>query len=368
MRLVGVLVSASLLGVCHNAQARVAWAPPRSPAQLLSQASDDALAPLNGEPLSPLSWLSYSVAASARFRLSGAQDYDLLARYLNPAQARTPEWRGFWLGRYGHRTWTWSAPLLWSAEAADTEPAPPPASSTDWGLDLKWEPLRLALQPQFATHRLAPLVEAPEPLHSGVEVQPSCADGRVPRPVTLGRFGAETDRFALLECDGSIAPEALDRLSVMARPPGAPRPELPLPDVPTADELYPGEWLPQVKMLHPRLVWALERIASAFPGRPIYIVSGYRRGSHASYHTQGRALDLSVWHTSNEEVLAVCRKLKDVGCGYYPYNKFIHLDVRGANTGHTLWIDASQPGESSRYVSSWPGVVEGGATSWAVGE
>ena len=66
----------------------------------------------------------------------------------------------------------------------------------------------------------------------------------------------------------------------------------------------------------------------------------------------------------NEEILKACRKLADVGCGYYPNSKFVHVDVRPARTGKAFWIDASAPGEPSRYVDSWPGVVDSGAMSW----
>jgi hypothetical protein len=58
-----------------------------------------------------------------------------------------------------------------------------------------------------------------------------------------------------------------------------------------------------------------------------------------------------------EAVFAVCRRLRDVGCGYYPENRFIHLDVRAYGTGHVAWVDASKPGEPSRYVDGWPGVL-----------
>jgi hypothetical protein len=60
----------------------------------------------------------------------------------------------------------------------------------------------------------------------------------------------------------------------------------------------------------------------------------------------------------------VCQKLADVGCGYYPNNKFVHVDVRRPGSGHPFWIDVSGPGEPSRYVDSWPGVIEGGGLVW----
>jgi hypothetical protein len=191
------------------------------------------------------------------------------------------------------------------------------------------------------------------------------------RPVTFMRHGAEQDTFALLHCDGSIAPEALDRISIMARPPEAPGPGGLLPDEPQREAWEKREWLPQIRLVHPRLLWALQRVADAFPFRAIYIYSGYRPGAivrggtHHSLHSEARAMDISVFGVSNVLLFDVCRKLDDVGCGFYPNSKFIHIDVRRPGVGHALWIDASGPGEPPRYVDSWPGVVMEGAMAWS---
>jgi hypothetical protein len=189
-----------------------------------------------------------------------------------------------------------------------------------------------------------------------------CPSWQRARKVTLLRWGAERDSFKLIECDGSVAPEALDRLSVIARPPGTPHPGLPLPPEPTTSA--GGEWLPRVKMVHPRLVWLVNTIAGAFPGRPLYVVSGYRPEDHGGFHRRGRALDLFVFGVPNEELFRFCRTLHDVACGFYPNNKFVHVDVRAFGTGHPLWIDVAKPNERSRYVDAWPGVIESGALLW----
>jgi hypothetical protein len=78
-------------------------------------------------------------------------------------------------------------------------------------------------------------------------------------------------------------------------------------------------------------------------------------------------MDISVMGVPNAALFELCRTLDDVGCGFYPNSKFVHLDVRRPGTGHAFWIDASGPGEPSRYVDSWPGVVEGGALVWDPG-
>ena len=185
------------------------------------------------------------------------------------------------------------------------------------------------------------------------------------RPVTIVRFGGESDAFRLLDCDGSIRNDGLERLSVLARPPGVERPPLPFPEEPTA--AIPGEWVDHIRQFPPRLALAVQRIADAFPYKPIYIISGYRPGSGHGFHTQGQAIDLFVMNVANERVYRLCRRMEDMGCGYYPNNKFVHIDTRPPGTGKAYWIDASAPGEPSRYVDSWPGVEKGGAAVWMGG-
>ncbi len=190
------------------------------------------------------------------------------------------------------------------------------------------------------------------------------------RPVMFVRFAGQSDRFSLVQCGGAVEPGAVDRLSIIARPPDAPDPgELPLEPDPEAWEK--GEWAPQVKLVHPRLVWLLQKIADAFPHRAIYIYSGYRPHKeksggqgHHSLHGDGRAMDIQVYGVRNEALFAYCRKLEDVGCGFYPNSKFVHVDVRKPATGHAFWVDASGPGEPPHYVDSWPGVVDHGALAW----
>jgi hypothetical protein len=180
------------------------------------------------------------------------------------------------------------------------------------------------------------------------------------RPVLVMRHGSEQSRFVLLHCDGSVPDGALEQLSILARPNGVPRPtELPPAPTPRAPK---GEWVDGVRLLHPRLLWVLHRIALAHPWRSIYLYSGYRRGAgsrtgHRSQHHVGRALDIGVQGVSNEQLLELCRKLPDVSCGYYPNNKFVHVDVRARGSGKGFWIDASTPGAPSRYVDAWPSLT-----------
>ncbi|AUX46726.1 hypothetical protein SOCE26_082350 [Sorangium cellulosum] len=209
-------------------------------------------------------------------------------------------------------------------------------------------------------------------------------------PVQFARYGGQHDAFELVRCDGAVAPGALDRLSIMARPPEAPDPGAQLPDEPDAETWQRAlEWVPQVRLVHPRLLWLLQQIADAFPRRGIHIFSGYRphppaaapesapgspasatnqtkksSGGHHSQHAEGRAMDILVAGIPNAALFQFCRTLDDVGCGFYPNSKFVHVDVRRPGTGRVFWIDISRPGEPSEYVDTWPGVVERGGLTW----
>jgi hypothetical protein len=159
----------------------------------------------------------------------------------------------------------------------------------------------------------------------------------------------------------------------MARTPESKRPGDLLPDEPSPDALQRGEWVSGVRLVHPRLVWLLQRVADAFPWHTIYIYSGYRPSpsglpfkpnTHHSMHAEARALDMAVVGIPNVLLFQVCRSLDDVGCGYYPHSAFVHMDVRRSGSGKAYWIDISGPGEPAHYVDAWPGVVEGGALVW----
>lgn len=338
----------------------------------LSQAARENMALGLGriETLTPTAWLTGTWGAPPRYRLAPDHTLGLLQRFANPAVERAPEWRVFWSGRYGPRRTAPAASLRWNALAA---PEPSDGSRQSAPAADAASALRppVALADAFQGLELAPIwalepVATPEPRLLPVAPVKRCVPWQRSPPVSIYRHGAEHDVFRLLDCDGSVAADALDRLSVLARQPGSPKPSLPLPLEPQIQNEF-GEWLPELKLVHPRLVWLLENVAQAFPGRSVYIYSGYRRDGHGSFHRQGRALDLAVRGVSNEQVFKYCRTLRDVGCGYYPNSSFVHVDVRPFGTGHPMWIDASLPGTPSEYRDSWPGVVEQGALVWAGG-
>lgn len=173
-------------------------------------------------------------------------------------------------------------------------------------------------------------------------------------PVEIVR-GPEVERFELTKCDGSIAPAALERFSVLIRPGGAARPTATPAEL--AKKAGP-DIAPGIKRVDSRLLERVQAVADHFGknGSPakFFVISGYRPASVGSMHSTGRAMDFRIDGVKNEDVVAFCKSINDTGCGYYPNSSFVHMDVRDAGTGHTAWIDASGPGETPRYVTQWP--------------
>ena len=184
--------------------------------------------------------------------------------------------------------------------------------------------------------------------------------------------GADDAQFSLATCDGKPAPLAVEQLSLLARPGNVAKPRQ------IAEKLAHargGDIAPGIKRIDAGLVARLQLVVDHFAKQSettrIRIVSGYRPASTGSYHQRGRALDFRVDGVANEALVAFCKTLDDTGCGYYPNSVFVHMDVRDRGAGHVEWIDASGPGESPRYVPSWPpppaGEGEGAAPEGAEG-
>ena len=324
--------------------------PSRRAEAALRAAFLESLTPL--QPLDDTAWVLSGLSQSQRYRLTPSETLPWIERYVRPSQNHTPEWRRYWDGRYGQRSWRIGPTFRWGNDAdASWEPSG----------DIELRELSRVEPVSLEGIDVAPLwplevANLPAPEQVSITKAAPCPRWRTPRPLTVMRYAGESDSFALLDCDGAVSADALDRLSVRARPPAVPRPELPLPLEPEAGD----EWLPEVRLLDPRLVWLVQQLGQAFPGRAIVIYSGYRRDAHSGFHQKGRALDLQVYGVPNEQVFAFCRSLRDVGCGYYPENKFVHVDVRPYGTNRVLWVDVSAPGAPSRYVDGWPGVLEPG--------
>jgi hypothetical protein len=187
--------------------------------------------------------------------------------------------------------------------------------------------------------------------------KPPCARGAV---LFERGFGGDSETVVLTRCDGRPNSAAIEQLSILVRPMNVARPSALASRIRRAAH---REWLPGVKRIHQGLVTRLQGVVDRFHAQKITLVSGYRPTSLGSFHQSARALDVHVEGVSNEALVDFCRSLPDTGCGYYPNSSFVHIDVRPAGTGHVYWIDASGPGESARYVASWPPKDSAAATS-----
>lgn len=324
------------------------------------------------QPLTTTTWVRHYLLENQRVALEEGAITLALEPFKRPWVAGLTEVGWFERGRYGARLSRARWALNWNDAACDSTSDPfersvdPDRSSDIATYDSRWSELAiLAIDntgARWSFSKPAPirlsdptlgLVLAPEPAALGIQPTRHCPAYKNPASVTLIRTDGEHDRFRLLECDGSVSADSLDRLSTLLRPVGVARPELPLPSEPNASDT--SEWVDGVKLVHPRLFWVLQRVAQAFPWRAITIVSGYRRESHG-YHPRGRAADISVHGIDNTVLFEFCRTLNDVGCGYYPNNKFVHVDVREFGSKHPSWVDIAEPGQPSHYVDQWPGI------------
>jgi hypothetical protein len=173
----------------------------------------------------------------------------------------------------------------------------------------------------------------PEParLEPPLQDQPCLAE-----PVTLRRTGShETLVLSLTDCAGEPWVQAIPALSAFAMPRARTKRAAPDP-------------ASQPVLLDPGLLQRLQRVASAYPGAAIEIVSGVRtRARGGSRHRDGHALDVFVEGVDNADLAELARGLPKTGVGYYPNSTFVHLDVRDESA---YWVDRSGPGEAPSYV------------------
>lgn len=167
--------------------------------------------------------------------------------------------------------------------------------------------------------------------------------GPCAKPAVEVIAGAESATVSLSKCDGEPLASGVDQLSILARPGSAPKPS------PSAkahgDEIAPG-----IRRLDDRLIERLQRTVDHFAKTGevprITLISGVRPVGSGSYHSSGRAIDFRVEGTSNEALMAFCKTLPDTGCGYYPNDVFVHMDVRDHGAGHVAWTDAHRASAS----------------------
>ena len=259
----------------------------------------------------------------------------------------------------------WISDLYWHVDFNEIPEFDEPSQASNWVMhDVSADPIDpivsgmkwLESIGETTELGLGPLLQAPKPLSIPIVSRSACPVWRV--PITFTGLGGEGDRIALVDCEGVVSADAIDRLSVLARLPGTPKPSLPLPLSPDSDPQVPGEWVPGVRLLHPRLLGAIERLTTAFPWRSIAVYSGYRRDRRqSSRHLRGRAIDLAVYGVANEQLFAYCKTLPDMGCGYYPNQPFVHIDVRESSRGSASWVDIALPGQPSVYTEVSPALA-----------
>jgi uncharacterized protein YcbK (DUF882 family) len=145
---------------------------------------------------------------------------------------------------------------------------------------------------------------------------------------TLHRLATQlTRKVRLVDDRGRVRRPALRELAALLRPRNSHRSKEP----------------------HPRLVRLLARVSDHFGGRPIHIVSGYRRpGGNTratSRHVAAQAIDFRIPGVPLAALRDYCARLDHVGVGYYPRSNFVHLDVRRSGA---RWTDLAGPGETAR--------------------
>jgi uncharacterized protein YcbK (DUF882 family) len=129
----------------------------------------------------------------------------------------------------------------------------------------------------------------------------------------------ESLSIAALADDGGFAAADLDRAATLLRA--------------NTGEEHPVD---------PRTLDLVYRLQVHFDVPEIRVVSGYRvpkPGSHSN-HGKGRAIDLIVPGTADEDVARYARELGFVGVGVYPASQFVHVDIRSRSY---FWVDTSGP-------------------------
>lgn len=102
--------------------------------------------------------------------------------------------------------------------------------------------------------------------------------------------------------------------------------------------------------IEPRVLDAIYRIQTHFAAQEIRVISGYRTpasiaSARGSQHGRGRAIDVIVPGTTDEDVAKFAREMGYMGVGIYPTSGFVHVDVRDRSY---FWVDSSGPGGRTR--------------------
>jgi hypothetical protein len=208
---------------------------------------------------------------------------------------------------------------------------------------------------------LAPSVAHASSAPSKATRAPSAANAKLcaKAPVEIVS-GGQRATFPLATCDGGVLPSGVDELSNLAL--ASPAAAAKATDGSREVDKSPGvRGATGTRRIDPRLVERLQRVVDHFakPSIPerVVVVSAFRPRGSGSYHSTGRALDFRIDGVDNDALDAFCRTLPDTGCGLYPHDVFVHMDVRDSGTGHVAWIDKSRRSA----VDTQPAVASAGA-------
>ncbi len=99
--------------------------------------------------------------------------------------------------------------------------------------------------------------------------------------------------------------------------------------------------------LDPELLDLVYQVQTHFKAGAIRVISGYRTRTPTgqSNHGRGRAIDIIVPGTKDEDVAQFVRSRGFVGVGLYPTSGFVHVDIRPQSY---YWVDRSGPGQRNR--------------------
>src|SRR5690606_30667599 len=186
-------------------------------------------------PRTGTAWVLHHLLENHKVSIEPRAVTATLERFYRPWLSGLPDAAWFERGRFGPRSWQTHPPLSWNENACDQEE---PAAGA-WSYPAYSVSLAGGLKrPESArlVHAWLSMASIPEPELLQLTTARGCPAYQIAPQVTVIRTSGEYDRFRLLECDGSVSSDALDRLSVLMRPPGVPRPELPLPAEPPANE------------------------------------------------------------------------------------------------------------------------------------
>ena len=164
--------------------------------------------------------------------------------------------------------------------------------------------------------------------------------------------GKESATFALAACDGSASADGVDRLSLLTRPTGVSRPKEPLSGGKSHGDLAPG-----IRRIDPRLVERMERVVEHFRkdgSLPRIVLSPSPPEVAAGRRAMARSLDFSVDGVTGEALASYCKTLSDTGCGFFPQDGHLRMQVRAPGSGHYAWVDSGSTPKAGPAVTSPP--------------